>query len=109
VTLMVRTMTPGVPRRRRARDQAPVASYAMLAAGLLVVVTTSAGVTVTGWQLAGAEAGRITESVGGVSITGLQLTALRLGGAERETMFISLAADDAGSQFQTAVLGALSP
>ena len=48
-----------------------------------MVVTTTAGLTVTAWHLANAEARRITESVGGVSITGLQLTAFRVGDAER--------------------------
>jgi hypothetical protein len=75
---------------------------------LLVVVTTSAGVTVTAWHLAGAEVRRITESLGDVTITGLQLTAFRLGDAERQTLLVSLAADHDGSDFETAVLDQVS-
>ncbi len=106
--MTVRTVTPSGPRRRLAQAAAPAISYAMLLPGLLVVVTTAAEVTVTAWQLAAAEARRITESFGGVWVTGLQLTAFRLGGTERQAIFISLAADGDGSGFETAVLDRVS-
>jgi len=107
-TIAVRTVRPGVPRRRVARSAAPAVSYALLSPGLLVVVTMSAGVTVTGWHLAGAEARRITESIGGMPVTGLQFTGLRLGAAERQTILIALAADHGGSDFEAAVLASVS-
>jgi hypothetical protein len=108
-TMVVRTEAPPAPRRWRAHATAPAVSYAMLSRALLVVVTTSDGITVTAWRLAGAEARRVTGQAGGVVVTGLQLTAFRLGGAERQTILVALAADQDGSGFEAAVRAVMSP
>jgi hypothetical protein len=101
-TMVVRTVSPAVRRRRWGRA-ARAESYAMLSGALLVVMTTSDGVTVTAWRLAEAEVRRLTERIGGVVATGLQVTAFRLGGGERQAIFVALAADQDGSAFEAAV------
>jgi hypothetical protein len=107
--LIATTTSPPFPRRGRfGKAPAEIVDYVILSADDLLVITTAGEVVVTGWLLGSAEVRRITQEIGGVVITGLQVTAFRRGGAERESIVVRLGSDLAGTDFESALLAALA-
>ncbi|MEI8080657.1 MAG: hypothetical protein WCI74_02290 [Actinomycetes bacterium] len=109
VSMAVRTVGAAPTKRRFGRQGSATVVISLLCPRWLVTVIGDDAPVVAAWRTEGAEIRRITQELAGQRVTGLQVTSFRAGAAERETTLVLVGTNEAGAQFETAVMAGLGP